>query len=193
MEINDAIFNKEINNALKTLEDGGVLLYPSDTIWGIGCDATNAKAVDKIYNIKKRDKAKSLIVLIDSVDKLPFYIKDIPDITYDLIDNIDRPLTIIYPNAYNIAPNVLAGDGSLGIRIVKNGFCKELIRVFGKPIVSTSANFSGEPTAISFNHISEKLKAKMDYTVSILHTQINLIPSQIIKLTNDNSFKVIRS
>ncbi len=193
MKIEEADINREIENAIKILEKGGTILYPTDTIWGLGCDATNSKAVNKIYTIKKRDKSKSLIILLDSIDNLKNYIKDIPDITYDLIGNIDRPLTIIYPSAINIAPNVLAGDGSVGIRIVNNGFCKELIRKFGKPIVSTSANFSGDPTAISFNNIKDTLKSKVDYTVGIYKNQVNLVPSQIIKLTDDNSFKVLRS
>ncbi len=193
MKVDINIFNQEINNALKVLQKVGTLLYPTDTIWGIGCDSTNKKAVDKIYDIKNRDKTKSLIVLIDSVDKLEDYVVNIPDITYDLINNINRPLTIIYPKAKNIATNVMADDGSLAIRIVKDDFCKELIKQFGKPIVSTSANFSGEPTAVHFKQISETLKSKMDYIVSIFHNEIKEIaPSQIIQLTTDNSFKVIR-
>ena len=192
MNKDDDIFKQEIFNSVKALANGGILLYPTDTIWGIGCDATNKNAVDKIYKIKKRDKSKSLIVLLDSIEKLEMYVKDIPSITYDLLENIDRPLTIIYPQAINLAPNVFAEDGSVGIRIVKSAFCKELISDFGKPIVSTSANFSGEPTALSFSHISDTIKSRMNYIVGINHNQINLIPSQIIKLTNDNSFKVIR-
>ena len=193
MNIDDDIFKQEIINSVKALANGGILLYPTDTIWGIGCDATNKNAVDKIYKIKKRDKSKSLIVLLDSIDKLEMYVKDIPPITYDLLENIDRPLTIIYPNAINIAPNVFAEDGSVGIRIVKSAFCKELISDFGKPIVSTSANFSGETTALSYNHIAYTIKSRMDYIVGINQNQINLIPSQIIKLTKDNSFKVLRN
>ena len=192
MNLDDDIFKQEILNSIKVLESGGILLYPTDTIWGIGCDATNKKAVDKIYEIKKRDKSKSLIILLDTIDKLRNYVKDIPDITYDLLENIERPLTIIYPNAINLAPNVIANDGSIGIRIVKDGFCKELISAYGKPLVSTSANFAGEPTALYYNSISESIKSKVDYIVNINQNQINLIPSQIIKLIDNNSFRVIR-
>src|SRR5512133_1363512 len=136
-------FDNDIEKSLKVLADGGTLLYPTDTIWGIGCDATNTMAVEKIYRIKSRSEAKSMIILLDHIDKLSTYIESVPEITGDLLASITNPVTIIYSNARKLAPNVIASDGTVAIRIVKDNFCSELIRRFGKPIVSTSANISG--------------------------------------------------
>src|SRR5690606_10955755 len=135
----------DINQALETLRHGGVILYPTDTIWGIGCDATNPDAVDKVFRLKGRDAAKSLIILLDSVGKLPSYVQEVPEIAYRLIEYTERPLTLVYSGAKNLAPNLLAGDGSVGIRIVDHPFCSPLLQRFRKPIVSTSANISGQP------------------------------------------------
>ncbi len=189
----DKLLMREIENAIKVLENGGIILYPTDTIWGIGCDATNKIAIEKIYHIKKREKNKSMIVLLDDIENLKNYVNNIPSSAYDLIKNTERPLTIIYPNAKNLAENVIAADGSIAIRIPNNEFCTKLIRAFGKPIVSTSANFSGEPSAVNFEKILPTLLPQMDYIVQIYHHQmIEAKPSRIIKLNVDGGFVVIR-
>ncbi len=183
----------EIENALKVLKNGGVILYPTDTIWGIGCDATNEYAVEKIYHIKRREKNKSMIVLLDSTKQLENYVSNVPPIAYELIATAERPTTIIYPEAKNIAKNAIAADGSIAIRIPNNEFCIQLIKAFGKPIVSTSANFSGEPSAVSFEKIPTTLLPQMDYVVQLNHNQIiDTEPSRIIKLNSDGSFVIIR-
>ncbi len=184
---------KDIQKCLEVLRNGGTILYPTDTIWGIGCDATNRKAVDKIYRLKKRLESKSLIVLLDDPGKLPFYVKTIPAIAWDLIGGVDNPLTVIYPNAMNLAKNVIAEDGSIAIRIVKNDFCKRLIHDFGKPIVSSSANISGEPAPLVFKKISSEIIRKVDYVVNLFQDQLQeMKPSRIIKLNENGEFQVIR-
>jgi len=188
MDIND-----DIRKSLEVLQSGGTLLYPTDTVWGIGCDATNYQAVDKIYKIKRRFGSKSLIVLLDSFDSLSAYVKKVPEITFDLLDSIDNPVTIIYSNARNLAPNVIAKDGTIGIRIVKDHFCAELIRQFGRPIVSTSANISGEPTPSVFNQISEEVKNEVDYVVNYRQEIYTLAkPSTIIRLYESGHYTMIR-
>lgn len=184
---------QEINNTLEVLNKNGIILYPTDTIWGIGCDATNYKAVEKINKIKKRTKDKNFIVLIDDIKKLNNYVENIPEILYDLIESIDTPLTIIYPYAKNLTKNVIAKDNSIGIRITKDVFCKKLIQLFGKPIVSTSANISGEENPIYFNKISKDIINSVDYVVDLFHDRIKEIkPSTIIKLKVNGEFSVIR-
>ena len=185
--------NEDIHKSLEILHAGGTLLYPTDTIWGIGCDATNYLAVDKIYNIKRRLGTKSLIVLIESFESLANYIKQVPEITFDLLQRIDNPVTVIYSNARNLAPNVIAKDGTIGIRIVKDTFCTALIRQFGRPIVSTSANISGEPSPSMFNQILDEVKDKVDYVVSYkqdIYTQAK--PSTIIRLYENGQYTMIR-
>lgn len=183
-----------IKETVKVLHEGKVILYPTDTIWGIGCDATNFKSVQKVFKIKRRVESKSLIVLLDSVDVLHNYMAKVPDIAYDLIESMDTPLTIIYPDANELARNVIASDNSIAIRIVKNEFCKELIKQFGKPIVSTSANLSNEPTPLTYSKISDQIKNEIDYTVNLYKNSINKIkPSTIIKLGIDGEFEIIRS
>lgn len=187
------IIEIEIDNAVEVLKKGGVILYPTDTIWGIGCDATNKQAVDKIYQIKNREKNKSMIVLMENSDQIKEYVKTIPSIAFELIKNCERPTTIIYPGAIKLADNVIAADGSIAIRIPDNEFCKRLIKVFSRPIVSTSANFSGETSAISFDKISPALLVNMDYIVQIMHNQIiTSKPSRILKLNIEGSFQIIR-
>lgn len=183
-----------IKETITYLKEGKTILYPTDTIWGIGCDATNAKAVQKVYKIKRREESKSMIVLLDSADKLGDYMKKVPEVAYDLIENMENPLTIIYPEAIGFAKNVIAKDKSIAIRVVKNEFCIELIKAFGKPIVSTSANISNEPAPLTFSKISEQIKDEVDYTVDLYQNQINKVkPSTIIKLEADGEFKIIRS
>lgn len=184
---------EDINKAVEVLKAGGTIIYPSDTIWGIGCDATNFKATQKVYEIKSRKLKSNFIVLLDSEKKIPNYVTNVPDILWDLIDSIDFPTTIIYPGARNLAKNVVAADGSIAIRIVKSGFCHELIKAFGKPIVSTSANFSGEPAPLMFKDIAKSLLTKVDY---VTLTGRNILketkPSTIIKLKPNGEFEIIR-
>jgi len=185
--------DEDIINALKTLEEGGTILYPTDTIWGIGCDATNTRAVEKIYRIKNRSEAKSLIVLIDDFDKLSVYIEKVPDITSDLLQSITNPVTIIYSNARKLASNVIASDGTIAIRIVKDDFCSQLIQKFGKPIVSTSANISGDDPPAVFSQISEEIRNRVDYIVKYKQNYFNQTkPSTIIRLRDDGMYTIIR-
>ncbi len=186
-------FNDDIEKSLKVLESGGTLLYPTDTVWGIGCDATNTKAVEKIFRIKSRTEAKSLIVLLDDLEKVQLYVEKVPDITGDLLSSITNPVTIIYSNARKLASNVIASDGTIGIRIVKDDFCSELIRRFGKPIVSTSANISGFEAPPVFSQISDEIKNAVDYIVSYKQDYFNRSkPSTIIRLRDDGLYTIIR-
>ena len=183
----------DISNALRTLKSGGIILYPTDTVWGIGCDATNTSAVDKVFRIKSRAEAKSMIILIDHIDNLSFYIEKVPDITADLLASIDNPVTIIYSNARRLAPNVIAQDGTIAIRIVKDDFCIELIRRFGKPIVSTSANISGFEAPAVFSQIAGEIKSSVDYIVSYKQDYFTRSkPSTIIRLRDDGMYTIIR-
>jgi L-threonylcarbamoyladenylate synthase len=182
-----------INQAVKILRSGGIILYPTDTIWGIGCDATNPEAVSKIYQLKQREDSKSMLVLIDQPGRIPSYISEMPEIAWDLIELADKPLTIIYPKAKNLAPNLIAPDGSIGIRVVNHEFCKKLIGRFGRPIVSTSANISGKPSPTSFNNIDKEIKEKVDFIVSEeFDNPVSDKPSGIIKLGLKGEIKIIR-
>ncbi|MEI6454975.1 MAG: L-threonylcarbamoyladenylate synthase [bacterium] len=184
---------QEIKKCLEVLKAGGTILYPTDTIWGIGCDATNEKAVDKVYQLKKRMETKSLIVLLDEPEKLALYVKSIPEIARDLIRNVDTPLTIIYPEGQNLAKNVISEDKSIAIRICSNEFCKALIKQFGKPIVSTSANVSGAPTPLVFKNISKDITSHVDHVVSLFRDEfINVNPSRIIRINDSGEFRIIR-
>jgi L-threonylcarbamoyladenylate synthase len=155
----------EIENALKVLKDGGVILYPTDTVWGLGCDATNEAAVARINAIKGRAADKSFIILLDADAKVQSYVTEIPDVAYDLIEFAENPLTIIFSGAKNLAKNVINADGSVGIRVVKHEFCKQLLQRFRKPITSTSANISGKPTPAIFDDIDPEIKEAVDYVV----------------------------
>jgi L-threonylcarbamoyladenylate synthase len=183
----------DINKAVEVLKAGGVILYPTDTIWGIGCDATSSKAVNKVYKIKQRSSASPLLVLLDDEKKITQYVKEVPDILWDLLKNIDAPTTIIYPSAKNLAKELLARDGSIGIRIAKNEFCQKLIGAFGKPIVSTSANLSGAKPPVTFRDISPALIEKADYVIESYRNVINKIKaSTIIKIKPNGEFEIIR-
>jgi L-threonylcarbamoyladenylate synthase len=184
----------DIQKALEILRAGGVILYPTDTVWGVGCDATNEEAVSKIFKIKKRSEAKSLIVLVGNENQLSRYVKDIPEVAWELMENTERPLTIIYDTVTGLAPSVIANDGSVGIRIVKDEFCQNLIKKLGKPIVSTSANISNEPSPSNFDEIADELKEQVDYVVNWRQEEIKKNqPSVIIKLALNGEFKIIRN
>ena len=184
---------EDIENALEVLNNGGVILYPTDTIWGIGCDATNQEAVEKVYKIKKREDSKALLVLLENPNRLSYYIEDVPEIAWDLIDVNDKPMTIIYPGARNLAKNLIAEDGSLGIRITEEDFTKRLIQKFKKPIVSTSANISGEKTAQNFSEISNEIIEAVDYIVQYRQDDLSKAQaSNIIKLGVNGEINIIR-
>ncbi len=198
--------NREIiDEAVKVLREGGVILYPTDTVWGIGCDATNEKAVARVFEIKRRSEAKSLVLLACDLDMVAKYIKEIPSIAIDLVEVNDAPMTIIYPGAQYLAPNAVAEDGSVGIRIplvpeeeagtLKGAdFTRELVRRLRKPLVSTSANISGEPTPANFSEISEEIKSAMDYVVpKNVDNGSTGRPSQIIKLGLGGEVEIIRA
>lgn len=175
------------------MREGGVILYPTDTIWGIGCDATNEDAVRRVYEIKQRQDSKAMLVLVDSSVKVDFYVQDVPEVAWDLIDLADKPLTIIYPGARNLAANLLAEDGSVGIRVTNEDFSKRLCQQFRKAVVSTSANISGQPSPRNFSEISEEVKSAVDYIVGYRQEEMsNPKPSSIIKLDKGGVIKIIR-
>ncbi|MBP3245918.1 MAG: threonylcarbamoyl-AMP synthase [Bacteroidaceae bacterium] len=186
-------YNEEIKKAVEVMRNGGVILYPTDTIWGIGCDATNEEAVKKVYEIKKRADSKALICLVDSEAKIDFYVKDVPPVAWDLIELSTKPLTVIYDGARNLAPNLLAEDGSVGIRVTNEEFSKQLCFRFRKAVVSTSANISGEPSPKSFADISDEIKNAVDYIVGVRQNEKGGVkPSSIIKLGAGGVVQVIR-
>ncbi|MFC0878434.1 L-threonylcarbamoyladenylate synthase [Saccharicrinis sp. FJH2] len=188
-----ADFKDDIEKALECLNNGGILIYPTDTIWGIGCDATNADAVKRIYALKKREDSKSMLVLLDSQFKLQTYVSEVPEIAYDLIEMSEKPLTIIYDGAKNLAQNLVAEDGSIGIRITGEAFSKQLIQKFKKPIVSTSANISGNPSPKIFAEIDPAVLESSDYVVKFRQDETTgAQPSGIIKLKSNGEIKVIR-
>lgn len=183
----------DIRQALSVMKQGGVILYPTDTIWGIGCDATNPEAVAKVYAIKQRVDTKALISLVDSEAKIDFYVPDVPDVAWNLIELAERPLTIIYDNVRNLAPNLKAEDGSAALRVTKEEFSKELCFRMKRAIVSTSANISGQPAPRCFAEISEEIKNAADYVcTSRRDEQDNERASSIIKLTSSSEITIIR-
>lgn len=187
------MLREEVNKAFEVIKDGGLILYPTDTIWGIGCDATNTAAVEKVITLKGRSAEKSMIILLDTDNKLQSYVKEVPEIAYDLIEFSEHPLTIIYSGAKNLAANAIAADGSIGIRIVKHDFCEQLLQRFRKPLISTSANLSGEPSPASFDSISTKIIEGVDYVVNWEHQVISdKKPSTIMKLEPGGKFSFIR-
>jgi len=183
----------EIEKALAVLKNGGVILYPTDTVWGLGCDATNEEAAAKINEIKARTADKSFIILLDTDAKLQSYVSEVPDVAYDLIEYAENPLTLVFPGAKNLAKNVINADGSVGIRIAKHDFCQQLVQRFRKPITSTSANVSGSPTPLFFDEISEEIKEAVDYVVDWEQDlRTNKKPSTIMKLAPGGQFSFIR-
>lgn len=186
--------NEDIIRAVECLEKGGIIVYPTDTIWGLGCDATNDKAVDRIYKMKRRARTKSMIVLLHDRNQLENFVTHVPEIAYSLMEQIQTPLTIIYPQAKNLAKNVCATDGSVAIRIVKDPFCRLLCQTFGKPIVSTSANISGDNYPMVFREIDKSLLEKADYVMTTGRSVIRLVkPSTKIKLLNNWEYEIIRT
>ncbi|MEG0462439.1 L-threonylcarbamoyladenylate synthase [Bacteroides sp.] len=184
---------EDVKKACQVMSEGGVILYPTDTVWGLGCDATNPEAVQRVYEIKQRADSKAMLVLVDSAVKVDFYVGDVPPIAWDLIELADKPMTIIYSGARNLAPNLLAEDGSVGIRVTSETFSNRLCQRFRKAIVSTSANISGQPGAANFNEISEDIKSAVDYIVTYRQDDLSRPkPSSIIKLEPGGVIKIIR-
>lgn len=185
--------NEDIKNALDVLHQGGLILYPTDTVWGIGCDATNEEAVRRIYKLKEREDSKSMLVLVGNPVKIDFYVREVPEISYDLVEFAEKPLTIIYPGARNLAPNLIAEDGSIGIRLTKEIFSRTLCERFRKAIVSTSANISGKPSPTCFSEISFKILKGVDYVVDYRQEETSKAPpSSIIKLGLGGQVQIIR-
>jgi L-threonylcarbamoyladenylate synthase len=183
---------EEINNALKVLKQGGLIVYPTDTIWGIGCDATNPEAVQRIYELKQRAETKSMICLVNDFKMLNQHIEEVPEVAYDILKYANKPTTVIYDRPRRVAENVIANDNTLAIRVVRDKFCNQLIKKFRKPIVSTSANISGEPSALTFKEISEDILKGVDYVVNLQRDKKSTKASSIIKLSGDGMVKIIR-
>jgi L-threonylcarbamoyladenylate synthase len=187
------IFEEDIKGALNTLRQGGIILYPTDTIWGLGCDPSNEKAINDIFTFKSRSETKSLIILVDGLSMIERYVAEIPDIVYELAGVSEDPLTIIYPKGKNLASGVSGSDGSVAIRICHDKFCKELISRFRKPIVSTSANYSGFPSPANFSEVEKLLVDKVDYVVKYKQEdRSRSSASPVIKINSDGTIKIIR-
>lgn len=186
-------FPEDIKEALNTLRKGGIILYPTDTIWGLGCDPTNETAVRSIFNLKSREENKSLIILADSIGMVERYVKEIPEIIYELTSVSDTPITVIYPEGKNLAPGVCSEDRSIAIRICKEEFCSELISRFRKPIVSTSANLSGNTSPANFGEIEKAIIDSVDYVVKYRQDdRSKSVPSPVIKIYSNGTFRIIR-
>lgn len=183
---------EEIHKAIEVLKSGGLILYPTDTIWGIGCDATNKEAVQKIYDLKQRVDTKSLIIIIANDRMLNYHVKDVPELAWDIVDISNKPTTIIYQDGKNVAPNVVAEDNTIAIRMIKEGFAHQLAFNFRKPIVSTSANISGDSTPFSFSEISNHIKENVDFIVNSKFDTGNKKPSALIRLELDGNIEVLR-
>ncbi|MDC6367444.1 MULTISPECIES: L-threonylcarbamoyladenylate synthase [Flavobacteriaceae] len=185
-------FGKELSNCIDILKNGGLILYPTDTVWGIGCDATNPDAVKKVYALKNREDSKALICLVANQAMLERHVKEVPNVAYDLIDLSEKPLTIVFDQPKEVAKNLIAEDNTLAIRVASDKFCQYLINKFGKPIVSTSANISGMPTPKQFKETSPEILKGVDYVVNLYHDKVMTSPSSVIKLTNNGIIKIIR-
>ena len=184
---------EDIQKAVETLRSGGLILYPTDTIWGIGCDAGNSKAVERVYQLKRRADSKALICLVDSANRLQKYVFRVPDVAWDLIEYATKPLTLILDEACNLAPQLIAEDGSVGLRVTQERISHELCYRFQKAVVSTSANISGEPSPANFTEISPEIIAGVDYVMKSRQNDLSkATPSQIIKLGLDGRVQIIR-
>jgi len=184
---------KDIKQAVDVLRKGGTLLYPSDTRWALGCDATKTEAVDSIYKIKKQEEPQSQLVLVSDIGMLQNYIQELPDIAWDLIEYAEKPLTLIFDNARNLAPNIIANDGSISIRVVKDEFARQLIERFRKPLICTSANICGEPAPTFFDEVSEEVKAAVHHVVK--WEQEDRTPKEsagIMQIKSNGEFKLIQ-
>ena len=184
---------EDIRRAVEVMNQGGVILYPTDTIWGLGCDATNPEAVKRIYEIKQRTDAKALISLVDSETKVQFYVKEVPEVAWDVMEFSEKPMTVVFDGGRNLAPNLLAEDGSVAIRITKEAFSKELCMRMKRAVVSTSANISGQPAPRCFSEISEEIKTAVDYICTSRQDEPpTQTASSIIKLGAGGEVTIIR-
>jgi sua5/yciO/yrdC/ywlC family protein len=189
----DSHLNDEVRKAANVINRGGIVLYPTDTVWGIGCDATNSEAVEKVFRLKQRPDHKAMIVLVSSADEAARYVRDFPEIAYDLIEFSEKPLTIVYDHGVLLAPQLLGPDGSVGIRVTNEAFSNALCRRLRRPLVSTSANLSGQPAAAVFSDISEEILDGVDYVVDYRRDDMRRsTPSTVMKLSSDGEFKVLR-
>ena len=187
------MMEQEIARAIEVLRVGGIIVYPTDTVWGVGCDATNQEAVGRVYQLKRSADKKSMIVLCDSVASVSRYTRNVPDVAWQLMELADKPLTLILPNGCNVAPNLIPEDGTLAVRVPDNDFCRKLIRRLGRPIVSTSANISGKPTPLTFDEISQEITGGADYVVDrSCEGSPTRKPSSIILLGEGGEIKIIR-
>ncbi|UZH54830.1 threonylcarbamoyl-AMP synthase [Salinimicrobium tongyeongense] len=185
-------YTEELNNAFNVLKRGGLILYPTDTVWGIGCDATNPEAIDKIYALKKRSEEKALICLVSDFKMLNQFVEEVPEVAYDILKYAAKPTTIIYDKPIRVAENLVGEDNTLGIRVTKDKFCQQLVRKLKRPLVSTSANLSGQPTPDCFKEINQEIIDGVDYVVNLQQAIKTPKPSAIIKLGNDGKVQVIR-
>lgn len=186
-------YDSDIKKATEVLRGGGIILYPTDTIWGIGCDATCSEAVKRVFQIKQRSDSKALITLVDSIAALERIVDDVPDAAYQLIDVSDKPLTIVYDHGRGLAPEVTAQDGSVAIRITREEFSSKLCKAFRRPLISTSANISGSPSPSCFDDISDDIIGKVDYVcLSRRDERLRLSPSMVIKISSGGVFKLLR-
>ncbi len=183
----------DIKNAVDCLKKGGVIIYPTDTVWGIGCDATNEQAVQRIYQIKQRQDSKAMLCLVDNPNRIQRYFRNVPDVAWDIFDCADQPVTVILDGAEGVAPCLIAEDGSLGIRVTRDQFSHDICYRLQRPLVSTSANISGMPTSRTFSEIPQEILDKADYVCSFRRgDHVPHQPSRIIKLSQDSSVKIIR-
>lgn len=183
---------EEVNKAFQFLKQGGIIVYPTDTIWGIGCDATNYDAVKRIYELKQREESKSMICLVSDFNMLNQYVEEVPEVAYDILKYANKPTTVIYDRPLRVAENLIADDNTLAIRIVRNTFCNQLIKKLRKPLVSTSANISNQPSPKSYSEISPEILKGVDYVVNLDRKKKSSKASSIIKLSGDGMVKVIR-
>lgn len=184
---------EDLQQAVKTLRAGGLILYPTDTVWGIGCDATRPEAVERVYRLKRRADSKALITLVGRPDDLYRYVDEVPQIALDLIEVSDRPTTIVYDRGINLAPNLLAADGSVGIRVTREQYSAGLCRLLRRPVVSTSANVSGQPSPSLFDEISPEIIDGVDYVALYRRDDRRpATPSSVIKIGNDSTVKILR-
>ncbi|PID93590.1 MAG: threonylcarbamoyl-AMP synthase [Bacteroidetes bacterium] len=187
-------FAEDVQQAVNALKNGGTLLYPTDTIWGIGCDASNVKAIKKVHKLKERPLSKNMIILVEDKARLEHHVREVPETLCDLIQSVNKPLSIIFPHARNLPKELIADDGTIAIRITQHPFCKAMITQLGHPLVSTSANLSGSPAPTSFETISQQIRERVNHIVpSSYETKgNNLTASTLIRLHSDGTFEVLR-